>query len=221
MKTFNQYITEKIKLSGNRFDNQHNGFEYVDLGLPSGTLWATCNLGAKKPTDQGDLVAWGETRTKQLYKMDTYAYGCNPEDIMKYNEIDKLTVLDKTDDAAHVNMGGKWHIPTEEQFNELLELDFEYVKDYNGYRVSGLLFWGKNDTELFLPIIKFKIDEEHMQYNSPEMVRYWTSTHEESKNYEDNKYAQTVIYSHSHNLKLTVYRAVRYAGCGVRAVFEK
>ena len=73
----------------------------------------------------------------------------------------------------------------------------------------------------FLPIINFKIDEDHMQYKSPEMVRYWTSSRDESKDYEDNKYARTVLFSNSYNLTLAVYNSIRYAGCGVRAVFKK
>ena len=66
MKTFNQYITEKIKLSSYRFKQRNNDFEYVDLGLPSGTLWAKCNVGAKTGTEYGDYFAWGETKPKKV-----------------------------------------------------------------------------------------------------------------------------------------------------------
>ena len=110
---------------------KENGFEYVDLGLPSGTMWATCNVGATKPEDEGLLFQFGrvdgykygahnEFRTKEQNKKDT-----GDEDIplttsgkvYKENEI-----LDLVDDAARVNMRGKWRMPTEEQIEELINV---------------------------------------------------------------------------------------------------
>ena len=101
-----------------------NGHEYVDLGLPSGTKWATCNVGASKPQDYGNYYAWGETSTKETYKWSTYKYGTYDDDgdyskLTKYNTSDSKTTLDLSDDAAHVNWGGKWRMPTFEQLSEL------------------------------------------------------------------------------------------------------
>ena len=106
---------------------KENGFEYVDLGLPSGIMWATCNVGATKPEDEGLLFQFGRT--------DGYKYGAynhfrtneqNKQDSRNEN-IPKTTsgklyhqhyILDLADDAAHANMGGKWRMPTEEQLNK-------------------------------------------------------------------------------------------------------
>ena len=60
--------------------NTNNDHEWVDLGLPSGTLWATCNVGATKPEEYGDYFAWGETKQKNIYNLDTYRY-CNNGDV--------------------------------------------------------------------------------------------------------------------------------------------
>ena len=140
---------------------KHNGFEYVDLGLPSGTKWATCNVGADKETDYGLYFAWGETvgysgitDTKQ-FCWDDYKFskrGSN--NFTKYNGIDGKNVLDLKDDAVQVNMGGKWHMPTKEQIRELMfNTESTWVKNYNGSGVNGILFTSKSDISknLFLP----------------------------------------------------------------------
>ena len=62
---------ERERLEREQKTEQANGHEYVDLGLPSGTLWATCNVGASKPEDYGDYFAWGETKKKDVYDWDT------------------------------------------------------------------------------------------------------------------------------------------------------
>mgnify|MGYP003563429955 CR=1 FL=1 len=92
---------------------KHNGFEYVDLGLPSGTKWARCNIGADK----------GSNST-----------------FTKYNETDGKTVLDLEDDAAYVNMGGRWHMPSKEQIKELItNTESTWEANYNGSGASGKL----------------------------------------------------------------------------------
>ena len=106
---------------------KHNGFEYVDLGLPSGTKWAKCNVGAKNETDFGLYFSWGETEgydsiinTKQFsLKYYKFSYHYSDSAFTKYNETDGKTVLDLEDDAAYVNMGGRWHMPSKEQIKEL------------------------------------------------------------------------------------------------------
>ena len=96
-----------------------NGHAYVDLGLPSGTLWATMNLGAQSISDPGSYFAWGETSTKSNYSWETYDFGTE-NNLTKYNTSDGKTKLDLEDDAAHVIWGGDWHIPTKAQWDELL-----------------------------------------------------------------------------------------------------
>lgn len=97
-----------------------NGHEYVDLGLPRGTLWATCNIGATSPEEYGNYYAWGEISDKTVYDWSTYKYGSSESNVTKYNATDGLAILQKEDDAAHVNWGGDWQIPTIAQFEEML-----------------------------------------------------------------------------------------------------
>ena len=95
----------------------------VDLGLDSGLLWAKCNMGTTDPTQPGDYYAWGETSTKKKYYSDNYKHFKINENlnILKYNEKDGKEVLDLNDDAARVNLGVGYRIPTKEDWEELLE----------------------------------------------------------------------------------------------------
>jgi hypothetical protein len=138
----------------------HKGHAYVDLGLPSGTLWATCNVGANNPWEYGNYYAWGETKTKKTYDWNTYKYAkgdnakltkyCKQSDYGNNGFEDKLTTLQSSDDAATANWGSGWCMPTKEQWEELLNCTM--VSDYrklNG--VYGMLFMGYNGNQLFLP----------------------------------------------------------------------
>ena len=107
--------------------------EQVDLGLPSGTIWAACNLGASSPEECGDYYAWGETEPKDKYSWNTYKFGTE-NNLTKYNKEDKKTILDPEDDAAHVALGGKWHIPTREQIQELLDNTTNEERELNGMK---------------------------------------------------------------------------------------
>ena len=104
-----------------------NGHEYVDLGLPSGTLWAKMNVGAESETDYGLYFAWGETEgyadaSTKAFSWSDYKWTENDGDTMsKYNATDGLTHLELADDAAAVNMGGDWHIPNRAQCIELFK----------------------------------------------------------------------------------------------------
>ena len=97
----------------------------VDLGLASGLLWAKCNMGTTEPTELGDYYAWGETSTKKKYVADNYKHFIwgkyDLKEITKYNEKDLRTVLELEDDAARVNLGVGYRIPTKEDWEELLE----------------------------------------------------------------------------------------------------
>lgn len=122
--------------------------EYVDLGLPSGTLWATTNIGATNPEDSGDCFAWGETETKEDYSWSTYKYG-RGANFTKYNQTDGLTELELEDDAAHVLWGDAWVIPTKTQWYELNKnctWSWGTVNGITGYTVSG------NGNSIFLPV---------------------------------------------------------------------
>ena len=128
---------------------KENYVEYVDLGLPSGTLWATCNLGASSPEEYGDYYAWGETEQKDYYDWDTYKFG-EEFNLTKYNIEDGKTILDLEDDAANVVLGGEWHMPTKKQIEELFENTTNEKSRLNW--VEGILFTSKtNNNTLFFP----------------------------------------------------------------------
>ena len=137
-----------------------DGHDYVDLGLPSGTLWATCNIGASKPEDYGDYFAWGETKTKSVYDWSTYKYAKgNYDKLTKYCKkskfgnngfTDNLTELQTSDDPAMANWDSGWQTPSKAQWEELLENTFNEWTTLNGK--EGRLFTSKkNGQTLFLP----------------------------------------------------------------------
>ena len=132
---------------------------YVDLGLPSGLLWATCNVGADTPEDYGDYFAWGETQMKDTYNWSTYQYCMGSENALTkycnnssygYNGFtDNLTTLLPEDDAATANWGSDWRMPTKAEWRELLNNTTVTLTTQNG--VNGRLFTASNGNSLFLP----------------------------------------------------------------------
>ena len=130
----------------------YNGnYEYVDLGLPSGTLWATFNVGAGSPEGVGDQFAWGETEPKENYCWETYKYfgGYRHVVITKYNDSDGLINLEPSDDAATVKWGTEWCTPTSNQFYELFSNTTGTMTSQNGR--NGRLFTASNGNSIFLP----------------------------------------------------------------------
>lgn len=149
----------------NPYVDPYNGHSYVDLGLPSGTKWATMNVGAASETDYGLYFAWGET---EGYTADQISGTATPhkafawsdydltEDsgstMSKYNATDGKTVLDIEDDAVAANWGGSWKMPTVAQFQELLNTDnctntWETVDGVNGRLFTSV----RNGNTLFIP----------------------------------------------------------------------
>ena len=141
-----------------------NGYDYVDLDLPSGTKWATCNVGAKKPSDYGLYFQWGDAQgytadqvgTGEGQKKFTWAdYKWNPSG--DGNTFTKYTTpgatLDLEDDAAHAHMGGSWHIPTPTQFQELLNTAYTKNEWTTQDGVNGILFTSKKNPSksIFIP----------------------------------------------------------------------
>ena len=151
---FTYYKT--YKELGKKINN--NGFEYVDLGLPSGTLWATMNVGASKASDAGLYFQWGDTsgytadqvgKDKQ-FTWNDYKFSINgsSSNFSKYNTAGET--LDLEDDAAHTNMGGSWHMPTPEQCQELIDNTTSEWTTQDG--VNGRLFTSKNNGKsIFIP----------------------------------------------------------------------
>lgn len=166
-----------IILSGG--ETTTDGHEYVDLGLPSGTLWATMNIGATNPEDNGDYFAWGETAPKDVYIWETYQW-CNDsyKTLTKYNTdslmgtVDNRTELLPADDAAFVNWGPLWRIPTEAQQTELIENCSWQWTTSNG--VNGYLVTGPNGNTMFLPATGCRSDS--TLYYAGQEGEYWSRT---------------------------------------------
>ena len=143
----------------NKINN--NGHHYVDLGLPSGTLWATMNVGASKPSDCGLYFQWGDT---QGYTAEQVVIGEGQKKFAEdesdykfgvYPNYSKHTTpgvtLELEDDAAHANMGGDWHMPSPTQIQELLDNTTNTWTTQDG--VNGRLFTSKSDSSksIFIP----------------------------------------------------------------------
>ena len=154
--------------------------DWVDLGLPSGLLWATCNVGANSPEDYGDYYAWGETTTKSDYRWSTYQYCnggvntltkyCNNSNCGYNGYTDNLTILQPGDDAATANYGGR--MPTTEEWQELRYNCSSVWTTRNG--VNGRLFTGPNGNTLFLPFAGDRWDDELSDVGI--RGRYWSSS---------------------------------------------
>lgn len=175
--------SEPIELEISEID--HIGFvedehEWVDLGLPSGTLWATCNIGASSPEERGDYFAWGETEPKSGFNWTTYLL-CNKAEntLTKYcaqsewgNEgfTDDLTELLPEDDAATVLWGKNWQMPSLEQVQELSTCS-SISTSING--VSGRKIFSKTDPQnvwIFLPYTGWR---QARNYNDMSYGYYW------------------------------------------------
>lgn len=155
----------------------------VDLGLPSGTLWAVCNVGATTPEDYGDYFAWGETVPKTTYDWSTYKY-CNDGDhnqLTKYcpysncgynGFTDDLTTLLPEDDVAFFNWGEDWCMPTKTQWEELYNNTTNTWTTWNG--VNGFLFSASNGNGFFLPAAGQRFEDG--LYNTDSIGLYWSSS---------------------------------------------
>jgi hypothetical protein len=196
---------------------KHEGHEYVDLGLPSGLKWATCNVGATTPEEYGDYFAWGEVESKETYNWSTYKYGTDYDQLTKYcsdsyygkdDFTDNKTVLDPEDDAATANWGGAWRMPTKAEQDELRKnctWTWTTQNGVNGYKVTG-----PNGNSIFLPAAGFMYDGTLGDAGSGGI--YWSS----SLYIGDLSYAYGVVFFNSDNVDSDY--SPRYFGQSVRPV---
>ncbi len=141
--------------------------EYVDLGLPSGTLWATCNIGAYSPEEYGSFFAWGETEGtdsgKTYFSFGTYKWCENGSSVnltkyctrTAFGTVDGKGTLDLEDDAAYINWGPSWQMPSRYQFEELINNSYtttEYtsLNGVNGYKITSNME-GFEGNSIFFP----------------------------------------------------------------------
>ena len=194
-------------------------YEAVDLGLPSGLKWATCNVGASSPEEYGDFFAWGEIEPKENYVWSTYKW-CNGSGstLTKYNNsssygtVDNKTVLDLSDDAARANWGGNWRMPTDADWTELrTECTWTWTRQ-NGK--NGRLVIGPNGNSIFLPAAGYRTFD--YLDNAGSRGDYWSSSlYTDYPDYPD--YACTVTF-----ISYKFYRGdnLRHNGLPVRPVTE-
>ena len=177
-----------------------NGHEYVDLGLPSGLKWATCNVGASLPEEYGDYYAWGEIETKGEYTKDN-------------SKTDRKSMSDisgnSTYDVARAKWGGSWRLPTKEEFHELRQKckwQWTTQNGKNGYKVTG-----PNGNSIFLPAAGY-CDGSSLGY-AGRVGAYWSSTPDGS----DDDCAHHLSFN---SYLLGVYRFGRFNGQSVRPVSD-
>ena len=212
--------------------------ECVDLGLPSGTLWATCNIGAESPEQYGDYFAWGETAPKDVYEWRNYQWAHWEYDTISENfyrlveetwykyyfdywtedaavKGDNKAELEPEDDAAYVNWGSKWRTPTLEQLNELVnKCDWQWTTR-NG--VKGYLVTGLNGNSIFLPASGGRND--HL-FNDGKFAYYWSRTLCSPKKLKleeaDHHFAYIMFFNSFGDHE--IWYDIRYDGIPVRAV---
>ena len=186
--------------------------EYVDLGLPSGTLWATENI---KDSEGNNLYfAWGDTKgyasgqvgTDKYFAFYGYNYG-----MTKYSKTDGKTILDADDDAATANWGSNWRMPTKEEFDELKANTTSVWTQVDG--VNGMLLTSKaNNNTLFLPAVGDAVGGE--VYYIGDFGGYWSA----SLGSKDVRCAWILYFEDGYS---RVFNDDRYCGCSVRPVFSK
>ena len=216
-ETFTFIASENITLVA-KFESKNNinGHEYVDLGLPSGLKWATCNVGAKSPEEYGGYYAWGETEEKSSYNWSTYKW-CNGSynTMTKYctdryeGTVDNKTVLDPEDDVAHVKWGGSWRMPTKAEQDELrnkCSWTWTAQNGVNGYRVTG-----PNGNSIFLPAVGWRGGT--VFYHTAN-GHYWSSS---LSNISDNA---RLLYFYDDSYLNELNNSLRYYGFSVRPVTE-
>ena len=235
MKDLRTYIKKQInegfKLGKNKVKKEEDDF--VDLDLPSGTLWATSNVGAKCENDAkswyGDYFMWGdpEPATNRECSWRNYKY-CNNdgESLTKYchknkpdywgnkGRPDNKLVLDEEDDMVNVNMGEDWKLPTKEQLQELIDnTTYEWVKDYNKISgLNGILFTSKkNDNILFIPAAGYR-SVNSVDY-AKSNIYIWAST-------LDDEFPDSAFYLYATNYFVDVSYYGRPRGFSIRGVMK-
>ena len=186
-----------------------NGHKFVDLGLPSGLLWAKANVGATYSVDDGDYFAWGETSPKSTYSWSTYKWGSNPS---KYNYSDGKATLDAEDDAATVNWGAPCRMPDSSDFQELYsQCGWSWTSNYNG--ASGYLVTGPNGNTIFIPASGSRRNDD-LNYHGSD-GNYWSRSLYSVNTY----YARDLGFDSGYINPANYYD--RYDGFAVRPVAEK
>lgn len=179
------------------------GHDWVDLGLPSGTRWATTNVGAKTPTDGGNFYTWGETKPKKLYNSSTNSHAGR-----SLGEICGNSAYD----VATATWGDKWQMPTDDQLRELMEQCKWTWKNLSG--TEGYNIVGPNGNSIFLPAAGEPLDpEEEEDDDAPAAGYYWSGS-------EFSGYTGCVNQLFFSKTNKKVDWSYGYNGCSVRPVLS-
>ena len=197
--------------------------EYVDLGLPSGTLWATMNIGAEEPEDFGSFFAWGETSPKSSYSLESYTYAngysesdpqltkyCNNASLGYNGDTDELTTLETRDDAATANWGSNWRMPTYDEVVELRDYCSHEFTTRNG--VPGTLVTGPNNNSIFIPAAGGRVSVITVDEGEGS---YWANSLSTSSPID----AQGFHFEDNSTYAFTAHSARRYYGYPIRPVY--
>ena len=191
----------------------------IDLGLPSGTKWACCNVGATSPKGYGGYYAWGETEEKDLYGWGSYIH-CNGSEDTNHDIGNEISGTQY--DVAHVKWGGTWQMPTQVQMEELLDnCRCEYV---NIGGVNGMKATGTNGKTIFLPSSDYRSnsgwDDEHRFFPGNMDNYYWTGTLYTRYNNDDGQVSERAGCLEFGDGGLGYDVRGRCVGCPVRPVSE-
>lgn len=209
--------TDTTSTQSNPWENPNPGTtsgQWVDLGLS--VQWYSVNLGAAAPEQYGDYYAWGETATKSDYSWSTYAHGSNNNQLTKYCDssdyglngfTDNLTTLQSSDDAATAVLGGGARIPTQAEWQELLNNTTREWTTQNG--VYGRKFTATNGNSLFLPAAGTRVLSDLM--SAGESGHYWSASL--GGDYPCHAWHVTFLFGYQ-----CVSAFDRYYGFSVRAV---
>lgn len=191
-------------------DGEINGHTYVDLGLPSGLKWATCNVGADYPEESGGYYAWGETSTKQEYtKENSLTYDMELGDISGNPQYD----------AARANWGSTWKMPTYDDFLELINnCSWEFLEDEYGSSVDGFKATAANGKSVFFPLAGCYDDTSLGSVNN--VTHIWTSTPQDSIMYCETKYCSSEFRIDIYSGQTLRWFLSRKYGFNIRAVSE-
>lgn len=207
-----------------------NGHEAIDLGLKSGTLWASCNVGASFPEEKGNPYAWGEIQSKPTDNPKSYAWadykffkapekGMNYGTLTKYcltprvGDYDGKWVLELEDDVAHVEWGDNWRIPSQEQFEELANTCSWVEECRDG--VGGYAVTGPNGESIFLPLAEmYDGTHEGGVWPISEGTCYWLNSLEKGKSLDS---ARGVLMELS--VRPQVAYARRHKGLRIRPIW--
>jgi len=197
-------------------EEQEPSHEYVDLGLPSGLKWATMNVGAETPEDYGSYFSWGEVTEKEMYVWDNniYKYDYSDDLLISLEIVDTCGNLTHSYDAASVNWGGDWRIPTEKEFKELIDCcnwEWTSVNGVNGFMISSK---AKNNTNsIFLPAGGYNVNQAPSKVD--ELCSYWCASFS-----GDDSSFYSISFRGSPDEKKTGKTLMRYSGLSIRPVIK-